>query len=100
MRSAYGFERPEIVKALGSFAGLPRVTLEDPARALNALRWFSGGMDFADALHLAKAESCEAFVSLTSNSRLWRSGSAAWRSGRRNPRIHAEAASATPASNS
>ena len=42
---------------------MPRVTLEDPARALNALRWFAGGMDFADALHLAKAESCEAFVS-------------------------------------
>ena len=63
LRSAYGFDRPEIVEALGSFAGLPRVTLEDPARALNALRWFAGGMDFADALHLAKAESCEAFVS-------------------------------------
>jgi predicted nucleic-acid-binding protein len=63
LRSAYGFDRAEIVKALGSFAGLPRVTLEDPTRALQALDWFARGMDFADALHLAKAESCEAFVS-------------------------------------
>jgi predicted nucleic acid-binding protein len=27
------------------------------------LDWVRGGTDFADALHLAKAEGCEAFVS-------------------------------------
>jgi predicted nucleic acid-binding protein len=27
-----------------------------------ALKWADGGMDFADALHLAAAPDCEAFV--------------------------------------
>lgn len=63
LRSAYRFDRTEIVDALGSFAGLAGVTLEDPARALQALDWFAAGMDFAAALHLASATTCEAFVS-------------------------------------
>ena len=42
---------------------MPRITLEDPALAAKALDWMTGGMDFADALHLAKAEGCEAFIS-------------------------------------
>ena len=46
-----------------SLAGLPRVTLEDPALAAKALDWMAGGMDFADALHLAKADGCDAFIS-------------------------------------
>jgi hypothetical protein len=44
-------------------AGLPRVTVEDPALAAKALDWVASGMDFADALHLAKAEDCDAFIS-------------------------------------
>jgi hypothetical protein len=43
--------------------GFPRVTLEDPALAAKALDWMARGMNFADALHLVKAEGCEAFVS-------------------------------------
>jgi predicted nucleic acid-binding protein len=39
------------------------VTLEDPALAATALDSRAEGMDFADALHLAKAEGCTAFVS-------------------------------------
>jgi predicted nucleic-acid-binding protein len=63
LRSGYEFARTEIVAALGAFAGLPRVTLEDPELALQALIWMGRGMDFADALHLASALDCEAFVS-------------------------------------
>jgi len=63
LRHGYRFSRAEIVKALGAFAGLPRVTLEDPALAAQALDWMGRGMDFADALHLAKASECEVFVS-------------------------------------
>jgi predicted nucleic acid-binding protein len=59
----YRFGRDQIVAALTAFAGLPRVTLEAPALAAKALDWMAKGMDFADALHLAKAEGCEAFVS-------------------------------------
>jgi predicted nucleic acid-binding protein len=37
--------------------------LEDAALAAKALDWMGNGMDFADALHLAKAEGCTALVS-------------------------------------
>ena len=63
LRRGYRFSRDRIIAALTAFAGLPRVTLEDPALAAKALDWLARGMDFADALHLAKAEGCEAFVS-------------------------------------
>ena len=63
LRSVYGFSAPQCAKALGDFAGLPRVTVEDAAVAAKALGWMGKGVDFADGLHLAKAEGCEAFVS-------------------------------------
>ena len=63
LRRAYRFSRERIIAALAAFAGLPRVTLEDAALAAKALGWTERGMDFADALHLAKAAGCEAFVS-------------------------------------
>jgi predicted nucleic acid-binding protein len=63
LRSVYGFTPVDIAKALGAFAGLPSVTLEDAALTAKALDWADQGMDFADALHLAKAQGCDAFVS-------------------------------------
>jgi len=63
LRSVYGFEAARLAQALTAFAGLPHVTLENPALAANALQWMKAGLDFADALHLASAEDCEAFVS-------------------------------------
>ena len=39
------------------------VTLEDPIGAASALDWMRRGMDFANALHVAKAVGREAFVS-------------------------------------
>jgi predicted nucleic acid-binding protein len=63
LRAAYGYPSAQVGAALRAFAGLPRVTLEDPALAATALDWMVRGMDFADALHLAKAEGCAAFVS-------------------------------------
>ena len=63
LRRGYRFSRQRVIAALAAFAGLPRVTLEDPALAATALDWTRHGMDFADALHLAKAQGCEAFVS-------------------------------------
>ncbi len=55
--------RETFVKALAAFAGLPRVTLEDAVLAATALSWTLKGMDFADALHLAKAQGCDGFAS-------------------------------------
>ena len=63
LRRGYRFRRDQIVAALTAFAGLPRVTVEAPAVAARALDWMRGGMDFADALHLAQAQGYEAFVS-------------------------------------
>jgi predicted nucleic acid-binding protein len=62
LRSVYGFTPAEVAKALSAFAGLPSVTLEDAALTAQAVGWIAGGMDFADALHLAKAHGCDAFV--------------------------------------
>jgi predicted nucleic acid-binding protein len=70
LRSAYGFSPVEVAKALRAFAGLPNVTLEDEALAAKALDWAAQGMDFADALHLAKAQGCDAFVSF--DRRFWK----------------------------
>ena len=63
LRSAYGFTSIEVANALSAFAGLPRVWLEDAALIAKALDWTIRGMDFADALHLVKAQGCQAFVS-------------------------------------
>ena len=63
LRGVYGFSAAQCAKALADFAGLPRASLEDAAAAAKALRWMRQGVDFADGLHLAKAEGCEAFVS-------------------------------------
>ena len=63
LRRGYRFSRDRIIAALTAFAGLPRVSLEAPALAAKALEWTRHGMDFADALHLAKADGCEVFVS-------------------------------------
>jgi predicted nucleic-acid-binding protein len=63
LRSAYGFSAKRIAGALRDLAGLPGVTLEDPALVARALDWAEAGLDFADALHLARAEGCTAFIS-------------------------------------
>ena len=63
LRGGYRFRRDRIIAALAAFAGLPRVTLEDPTASARALDWMRSGLDFADALHLSKSQDCEAFVS-------------------------------------
>jgi predicted nucleic-acid-binding protein len=62
LRGAYGLTKTDVIGALRAFAGLPTVMLEDSVRIEAALTWAAGGMDFADALHLAAAEGCGAFV--------------------------------------
>lgn len=62
LRGAYGLAKADVLAALRAFAGLPNVTLQEPERVAAALKWADGGMDFADALHLAAAADCEAFV--------------------------------------
>ena len=63
LRNVYGFSAAQCANAISDFAGLPRASLEDAPAAAKALGWMRQGLDFADALHLAKAEGCEAFIS-------------------------------------
>ncbi len=63
LRSVYGFSAVQCAKALSGFAGLPRVRLEDATAAAKAVGWMRQGLDFADGLHLAKAEGCDALIS-------------------------------------
>ena len=67
LRSVYDYKSAARAKALAEFAGLPRVTLEDAPLATKALDWMTKGLDFADALHLAKAQGCDAFMSFDQN---------------------------------
>jgi predicted nucleic-acid-binding protein len=63
LRAAYGFDAGRIAGAFRALAGLPGVSIEHPARLAQALDWMAAGMDFADALHLAGAQGCTAFLS-------------------------------------
>jgi predicted nucleic-acid-binding protein len=62
LRSLYDFADARIHAALVAFVGLETVKVEHPTRVATALDWFERGIDLADALHLAGAEDCEAFV--------------------------------------
>ncbi|MCW1431056.1 type II toxin-antitoxin system VapC family toxin [Novosphingobium sp. JCM 18896] len=62
LRSAYGLTAGEIVAGLRGLAGLPGISVEEPFLLAQALTWMSEGMDFADALHLAKSGDCRAFL--------------------------------------
>jgi predicted nucleic-acid-binding protein len=63
LRSGYGFTTERIVQALRGLAGLRGVTLDDPPLVARALDWAEQGLDFADALHLGRAQGCTAFMS-------------------------------------
>ncbi len=62
LRSGYGFSADEIATGMTGLAGLPRLTVEDPALLAQAIDWMREGMDFADALHLTKAQHCTVFL--------------------------------------
>jgi predicted nucleic-acid-binding protein len=62
LRSLYGFSRSAVVAALEAFCGAPGVAVGEAAAVKRAFRLAKQGLDFADALHLAQATECEAFV--------------------------------------
>jgi predicted nucleic acid-binding protein len=62
LRSLYRYNTTELATALRAFAGLEHVTMEDAGVAAQALDWMERGLDFADALHLAKTSGFDAFV--------------------------------------
>lgn len=62
LRAGYDFAPAQIAGAFRGLAGLPNMTLEEPSQVAVALEWMEGGMDFADALHLARSGDCEIFL--------------------------------------
>ena len=61
LRYAYKFRPTEIILAFRRLFGLSNIYVEDAAELALALKWHEGGLDFADALHLATSQQCEAF---------------------------------------
>lgn len=62
MRGFYELPRRDIVRALRALAGIEHVTLEDRDAVLAAIDAFEAGLDFADALHLARSARATGFA--------------------------------------
>lgn len=62
LRGAYGLAPTTIQAAFERLRSTRSVTLEDPTGVQQALAWYTAGMDFADALHLASAGQANRFV--------------------------------------
>jgi predicted nucleic-acid-binding protein len=62
MRGFYELARPDIVRVLMALAGIEHISVEDRGAVLAAIEAFEQGLDFADALHLARAGHTSAFV--------------------------------------
>ncbi len=62
MRGFYALPRKDIVRVVRALAGIEHVTLEDRDAVLGAVEAFDSGLDFADALHLARSSRASAFT--------------------------------------
>src|SRR5579863_6354349 len=62
LRCLYTFPPGRLAQALRGLAGLQNVFLEDELEVAKALDWLEGGLDFADALHLANAQHAARFA--------------------------------------
>ena len=56
LRFAYDFQPQAVCAALRGILGLKNVSVEDALKTARVLDWHESGLDFADALHLAKSE--------------------------------------------
>ncbi len=63
MRGFYELTRKDIQHVFESLCGLENVQIEDRGIVLASLNAYQKGLDFADALHLARTEFCHAFLS-------------------------------------
>ncbi|MFY9973723.1 MAG: type II toxin-antitoxin system VapC family toxin [Chromatiaceae bacterium] len=62
MRGFYGLSRADITQVLSALLGIEHITIEDRPAVSTALDLFDAGMDLADALHLVRSGSADAFV--------------------------------------
>jgi predicted nucleic acid-binding protein len=54
----YQCDAPTVQRVFGHLMALPNVTLKQATAFVQAAAWHVGGLDFADALHLARAAHC------------------------------------------
>lgn len=62
MRGFYALPAPDFSRVLRALAGIEHVTLEDRSVVLTAVDAFDKGLDFADALHLARSARAAGFA--------------------------------------
>ena len=62
LRYSYEIPQPVVLAAIRKLLGLSQVAAEDATAIARALELYEGGMDFADALHLASTRDATAFV--------------------------------------
>ncbi len=62
MRGFYALPRADITKVFKALCGLQQVMIEDRGVILSVIEGYQQGLDFADALHLIRAQHCQAFV--------------------------------------
>jgi len=62
LRYSYKLSRQTIHDTFLRLLGYRNLTVEAPEQVRLALDWFRGGMDFADALHLAASTEADRFV--------------------------------------
>ena len=63
LRGAYKLPREAVISAFEGLLAIKQVHLEQETLVRQALAWHRGGLDFADALHLARSEGCGALLS-------------------------------------
>lgn len=63
LRGSYAFNRQRITADFRGLLSLSTAQSEDEGAVTEALDWYAGGMDFADALHLASSGVATRFAS-------------------------------------
>lgn len=62
LRGFYELPKKDISRVLRTLAGIEHVTLEDRGAVMQAVDAFDKGLDFADALHLARSSRASGFA--------------------------------------
>ena len=63
LRGAYKLSRDAVIDAFEGLLAIQHLHLEQENLVRRALDWHRQGLDFADALHLARSEGCGALIS-------------------------------------
>lgn len=67
LKYSYQFDKQTILVALRKLFSLPNVFLENPKVLDDALSWAAQGLDFPDALHLAKSQTTPQLLTFDQN---------------------------------